>query len=124
MEVIERTKGHYDVQEIQFGTVYRWCPERVVVECDCGRGQLLPAWRAPVSGATLTTRLLSSKSLPAIGWATKPRTPGTTARFAKSEAPLLTLPRLAYPLAWPRRFTRVRTFRGVAMSRLVVWRPG
>jgi hypothetical protein len=32
MEVIERTKGHYDVQEVQFGTVYKWCPERVVVE--------------------------------------------------------------------------------------------
>jgi Zn finger protein HypA/HybF involved in hydrogenase expression len=37
MEVIECTKGHYDVQEVQFGTVYRWCPERVVVECDCGQ---------------------------------------------------------------------------------------
>lgn len=37
MEVIEHTKGHYDVQEVQFGTVYRWCPERVVVECDCGQ---------------------------------------------------------------------------------------
>jgi hypothetical protein len=36
MQVIERTEGHYDVQEVQFGTVYRWCPECVVVECDCG----------------------------------------------------------------------------------------
>ncbi len=37
MEVIECTKGHYEVQEVQFGTVYRWCPERVVVECYCGQ---------------------------------------------------------------------------------------
>jgi hypothetical protein len=36
MQVIERTEGHYDVQEVEFGTVYRWCPECVVVECDCG----------------------------------------------------------------------------------------
>jgi len=36
MQVIEHTEGHYDVEEVQFGTVYRWCPECVVVECDCG----------------------------------------------------------------------------------------
>ena len=36
MQVIERTKGHYDVQKVQFGTVYMWCPEYAVVECDCG----------------------------------------------------------------------------------------
>jgi hypothetical protein len=34
--ILERTKGHYDVQEVEFGMVYRWCPESVVVECDCG----------------------------------------------------------------------------------------
>jgi hypothetical protein len=32
----ERTEGHYDVQEVEFGKVYRWRPERVVLECDCG----------------------------------------------------------------------------------------
>lgn len=32
----ERTKGHYEVQEVDFGKVYRWCPERVDVECECG----------------------------------------------------------------------------------------
>ena len=36
MQVIERTEGHYDVEEVEFGTVYRWCPECVVIECDCG----------------------------------------------------------------------------------------
>jgi hypothetical protein len=34
--ILERTEGHYDVQEVEFGMVYRWCPESVVVECDCG----------------------------------------------------------------------------------------
>ena len=36
MQVIERTEGHYDAQEVQFGTIYKWCPECVVVECYCG----------------------------------------------------------------------------------------
>ena len=36
MQVIERTEGHYDVEEVEFGRLYRWCPQCVVVECDCG----------------------------------------------------------------------------------------
>ncbi len=36
MTTIERTEGHYDVQEVEFGKVYRWRPECVVLECDCG----------------------------------------------------------------------------------------
>jgi hypothetical protein len=35
--VIERSEGRYEVQEVAFGHVYKWRPERVVVECDCGR---------------------------------------------------------------------------------------
>ena len=37
MEVLERLEGHYDAQEVAFGTVYRWCPECLVVECKCGK---------------------------------------------------------------------------------------
>lgn len=33
---VERIKGHYDVQEVEFGRIYRWRPERVVAECGCG----------------------------------------------------------------------------------------
>ena len=29
-------QGRYDTQEVPFGTVYRWCPGCIVVECDCG----------------------------------------------------------------------------------------
>ncbi len=36
MQIIDRTEGHYDVREVEFGTVYRWCPDCVLVECDCG----------------------------------------------------------------------------------------
>jgi hypothetical protein len=33
---IERTGGHYEVQEVDFGKVYRWCPGCVNIECECG----------------------------------------------------------------------------------------
>ena len=36
MARIEQIGGRYEVQELEFGSVYRWCPERFVVECDCG----------------------------------------------------------------------------------------
>jgi hypothetical protein len=36
-QVIERVKAHYEVQAVEMGTVYRWCPESVVIECDCGQ---------------------------------------------------------------------------------------
>jgi hypothetical protein len=41
MKVIERSEGHYNAQKVQFGTVYRWCPGSVVVECDCGERPIL-----------------------------------------------------------------------------------
>ena len=41
MQVIEHTKGHYDVGEVKFGTVYRWRPESVAIECDCGERPIL-----------------------------------------------------------------------------------
>lgn len=41
VQVTERTAGRYKVQEVEFGTVYRWCPECVVVECDCGERAIL-----------------------------------------------------------------------------------
>lgn len=41
--IVERTEGHYDVREVEFGRVYRWCPDCVVVECDCGERLTLSA---------------------------------------------------------------------------------
>jgi hypothetical protein len=37
MKVIERVAEHYDVQEVEFGRTYIWCPEGVVLECKCGK---------------------------------------------------------------------------------------
>lgn len=36
LTAVKRTGGHYEVQEVDFGRVYRWCPERVDIECECG----------------------------------------------------------------------------------------
>jgi hypothetical protein len=33
---IERIEGHYEEQEVPFGTVYRWCPDCILLECECG----------------------------------------------------------------------------------------
>ena len=34
-QIIERVKAHYEVQAVEMGTVYIWCPESIVIECDC-----------------------------------------------------------------------------------------
>ncbi|MBA3475046.1 MAG: hypothetical protein H0T57_17795 [Rubrobacter sp.] len=41
MQVIERIAAHYDTQEVEFGRIYRWCPECIVVECDCSERMTL-----------------------------------------------------------------------------------
>ncbi len=45
--VVECVEGSYEVQDVEFGRVYKWRPERVVVECDCGE-------RATLSGSGTT----------------------------------------------------------------------
>ena len=37
MKVIECTEGGYEVQDVPFGKVYKWRPEKVIVECECGQ---------------------------------------------------------------------------------------
>src|SRR3712207_3112190 len=41
--VLEHTAGHYEVQKTSYGEAYVWCPEGVVVECDCGERLALTA---------------------------------------------------------------------------------
>ena len=41
--VIERTEGHYEVYELPYGKDYNWCPECVIVECECGERLSLTA---------------------------------------------------------------------------------
>ena len=37
MRIVERLAGHYEAQDVQFGKVFVWRPESLVVECECGK---------------------------------------------------------------------------------------
>jgi hypothetical protein len=39
--VIDHVEGHYETQRMSYGKAYVWCPECVVVECDCGETLIL-----------------------------------------------------------------------------------
>lgn len=54
MKLIERIPAHYEVQEVEeLGRVYRWCPEKAVVECDaCGK-------RATFNRSSLITSIVT-----------------------------------------------------------------
>ncbi len=35
-KIVERARAGYDVEDVEYGKVYTWKPETVVVECGCG----------------------------------------------------------------------------------------
>ena len=37
MPILKYTEGCYEIQDVEFGKVYKWCPDSVVVECECGQ---------------------------------------------------------------------------------------
>ena len=37
LQVVERTAGHYEAQDVEFGKVFTWVPGHALVECDCGQ---------------------------------------------------------------------------------------
>ena len=51
LTAVERTKGHYEVQEVDFGRVYRWCPEHADAKCECGERLNVSATACPRCGA-------------------------------------------------------------------------
>lgn len=34
--VIRQAEGHYEVEEVPYGKDFNWCPDCVIVQCDCG----------------------------------------------------------------------------------------
>ena len=42
-KVIERVQARYEVEDVEFGKVYKWRPESVVLECECGEEPSLTA---------------------------------------------------------------------------------
>jgi hypothetical protein len=63
VKVIEYLEGHYTTQEEPFGVVYKWSPERVVVECKCGARPALTASMTICSGCGLDHRLIARREL-------------------------------------------------------------
>ncbi len=41
MAVVECTEGRYEAHNGEFGRMYRWCPECLLVKCDCGETTIL-----------------------------------------------------------------------------------
>ena len=52
-KLLERLEAHYEVEDLEMGKVYRWCPERALLECTCGEELILSAFNTtcPECGA-------------------------------------------------------------------------
>ena len=65
--MIKCTDGHYEVQSTSYGETYVWCPECVVVDCDCGKRAVLRASETTCScgtdHATLVREELASREM-------------------------------------------------------------
>jgi hypothetical protein len=42
-KVIERVEARYEIQDVEMGKVYKWRPESILVECECGERLSLSA---------------------------------------------------------------------------------
>jgi hypothetical protein len=66
--VIECTEGHYEVQQTSYGEAYVWCPEHVMVGCDCGERPVLSTSETVCScgtdHASLVRKVLASQRAP------------------------------------------------------------
>jgi hypothetical protein len=45
-KVIERVEARYEIQDVEMGKVYKWRPESILVECECGERATLTASEA------------------------------------------------------------------------------
>jgi len=45
-KVIERVEARYEIQDVEMGKVYKWRPESILVECECGERAALTASEA------------------------------------------------------------------------------
>ncbi|TCJ19795.1 hypothetical protein E0L93_02205 [Rubrobacter taiwanensis] len=47
VRILERIEGRYEVYRVPHGTVYRWRPGSVVIECDCGERRVFTGSAEP-----------------------------------------------------------------------------
>ncbi len=65
--ILERVEAHYDVIEVDFGAVYKWCPANIVVECDCGERATLTRTVAVCPSCTEDHEGIVQEELEAVG---------------------------------------------------------
>ena len=63
MKVIEYLEGHYTAQEEPVGVAYKWSPERVVIECECGARPTLTSFVSICSGCGIDHALSTRQEL-------------------------------------------------------------
>ena len=63
MKVIEYLEGYYTAQEEPFGVAYKWSPERVVIECECGARPTLTSFASICSGCGIDHALSTRQEL-------------------------------------------------------------
>lgn len=63
MKVIEYLEGYYTAQEEPFGVAYKWSPERVVIECECGARSTLTSFVSICSGCGIDHALSTRQEL-------------------------------------------------------------
>lgn len=63
MKVIEYLEGRYAAQEEPFGIVYKWSPECVVVECECGARPTFTASMTICGGCGVDHALIARRGL-------------------------------------------------------------
>ncbi len=61
--IVERLEGHYEAQEMPFGVVYKWSPESVVIECECGARPSLTASKTICGGCGVDYALVARREL-------------------------------------------------------------
>jgi hypothetical protein len=61
--IVEHLEGHYEAHEMQFGVVYKWSPESVVIECECGARPTLTASKSICSGCGVDYALVARREL-------------------------------------------------------------
>ncbi len=63
--IIERVEAHYEVHEMEMGTVYRWCPQGIVLQCNCGAKPTLTASKPTCSGCSADHAAITEEVLDA-----------------------------------------------------------
>jgi hypothetical protein len=48
--IVEQVEAYYEVHEMEMGTLYRWCPQSLVLRCNCEANPNLTTSKTTYSG--------------------------------------------------------------------------